>query len=134
MAQRTVNNPPFGWRQNGLIVEDITELYSMVSSPSIETVTQLTDITTSVTINGTLGKITTVSHSYSPNSIVEFTVNNSSVTADSMILTTFEVNQSFGGVINIDDVTVGSFKVKIRNNSALSTLGSAGIIHFKVFN
>ena len=27
MAQRTTNNPPFGWKFNGDVVDDITELY-----------------------------------------------------------------------------------------------------------
>ena len=30
MAQRTVNNPPFGWKHNGDVVDDITELFSYV--------------------------------------------------------------------------------------------------------
>jgi hypothetical protein len=30
MAQRTVNNPPFGWRTFGNVIDDITELFSLV--------------------------------------------------------------------------------------------------------
>jgi hypothetical protein len=32
MAQRTVNNPPFGWRTFGKIVDDITELFGLVDT------------------------------------------------------------------------------------------------------
>jgi hypothetical protein len=43
MAQRTVNNPPFGWKTTGKIIDDLTELFSQDSNQYGFDLTGITD-------------------------------------------------------------------------------------------
>ena len=101
------------------------------------TVTQLTSITTGVTINSTSGVITTVSASTAANASDTFTVTNNNVTTSSVILVAL---QDYSGtfstngipLINADNVSAGSFDVVISNahgtNALSGTLGISFII------
>lgn len=87
-------------------------------------VTQTGLKTDSVTINGVSGKITTVSLSEDGNAAaVSFTVKNSSVTADSLVLASFSGYSGTTGAptLLIDDVADGSFVVRIVNASTAGT-------------
>jgi len=57
MAQRTFNNPPFGYQIFGYIADDITELFSLVNSGSESTTASngLTEVGNDVQLGGTLG-------------------------------------------------------------------------------
>jgi hypothetical protein len=81
-------------------------------------VTQLTAISTAVTVNAHNGIITTVSSTLAGGSNVAFTVNNSKVTTASKILLT--VNHPGAGipVLITEAVANGSFAIRIYNVSA----------------
>ena len=81
-------------------------------------VTQLSALTTAVTVNAHNGIITTVSSTLLGNSNAAFTVNNSKVTTASKILLT--VNHPGAGipVLITEALTNGSFDIRIYNVSA----------------
>ena len=81
-------------------------------------VTQITAITTAVTVNAHNGIITTVSSTLAGGSNAAFTVNNSKVTTASKILLT--VNHPGAGipVLITEALTNGSFDIRIYNVSA----------------
>jgi hypothetical protein len=82
-------------------------------------VTQLTAITTAVTVNANNGIITTVSSTLGAGSNAAFTVNNSKVLATSRILLTAEHPGAGIPILITETITNGSFAIRIYN------LGSA---------
>jgi hypothetical protein len=87
-------------------------------------VTQLTAITTAVTVNAHNGNITTVSSTLAGGSNAAFTVNNSKVTTASKILLT--VNHPGAGipVLITEALTNGSFDIRIYNVSAATAFNN----------
>ncbi|NBO99346.1 MAG: hypothetical protein EBU90_04360 [Proteobacteria bacterium] len=91
------------------------------------TVTQTTAITSGVTLNSPAGVITTVSSTLATNGNTSFSVGNSFVKADSLVL---------GNIVNyagsqgapftrVQGVTNGSFSVAIRNVDNVNPLNGA---------
>lgn len=113
----------------------IAVVYFVWSSDDIKTVTQGTSVTTAVTINGEKGVITTLTQSAAAAAEVVFTVNNSSVRADSLVLATIQYPEASTGypTMHIADVAAGSFKVIIRNSHAADALNGIAKIHFRVY-
>jgi hypothetical protein len=119
----------------GHLNEVIEDLNDRIGSPA--TVTQLTSNDTSVTINSHSGVITMYGP-LSPGSAstYEFTVNNSIVTTNSVIMLTIQ----YGAAIDISDAIVmgfsnlanGSFKIIIKSTG--STAPNAIKIHFLVIS
>ena len=87
-------------------------------------VTQLTAISTAVTVNAHNGIITTVSSTLAGGSNAAFTVNNSKVTTASKILLT--VNHPGAGipVLITEALTNGSFDIRIYNVSAATAFNN----------
>jgi hypothetical protein len=94
---------------------------------TIGTIAQTTSLNNSVTINYSNGLITTVQISLAADSADEFLVNNSYVNTGDII---FAMVNGKGGspqsallvpIISIYDITVGSFKVIVRNPSSSTT-------------
>jgi hypothetical protein len=100
-----------------------------------DSVTQLTSITTAVTVNSHNGIITTVSSTLAANAKTSFTVLNDKVTADSKVLLTVQYGGAAPGIpsLILGIVQAGSFGVTIGNggNAALNT---AVKIHFMIIN
>jgi len=104
------------------------------------TVTQITSITTGVTLNTLAGLITTASLGIiPPDTSKTFTVTNSNVTAASIIMAT--VNDfGTGGVwgtngipiVTIDNVTAGAFDVVINNAGVNGTGGQTLLVAFNI--
>ena len=98
-------------------------------------VTQLTSITTPVTINSHNGVITTVSSTLAANSKTSFTVFNDTVTANSIVLLTVQYPGAAAGIptLILGTVQAGSFGVTIGNggNAALNNVVR---INFVVIN
>ena len=82
-------------------------------------VTQITAISTAVTVNANNGIITTVSSTLAGSSNAAFTVNNSKVLATSRILLTAEHPGAGIPILITETITNGSFAIRIYN------LGSA---------
>ena len=102
------------------------------------TVTQATNHTTAVTINATSGVIQLAAVALAHTTNAEFTVNNSTVQADSVILVTMQDENTVDNrqlACAIHTVAGGSFIISIVNpHSATSTSTTASKIHFLVIN
>lgn len=99
------------------------------------TVTQLTSITTPVTLDTLNGVITTVSSTLAANAKTFFTVNNSNVTTASRIIVSAQYDEAATGIVvlGVSDIAAGSFKVVISNggNAALNNVVR---VHFMIIN
>jgi hypothetical protein len=102
------------------------------------TVTQATDHTTGVTMNTTSGVIQLAAVALAAATNAEFTVTNSTVQADSVILITMQDENTVDNAqlsCAIHTVAGGSFKVSIFNAAATgATSTTASKIHFLVIN
>jgi len=101
-------------------------------------VTQATNHTTAVTINSTSGVITLAAVALAATTNAEFTVTNSTVQADSVILVTMQDENTVDNkqlACAIHTVTDGAFTISIVNpHSATSTSTTASKIHFLIVN
>ena len=99
------------------------------------TVTQLTSLTTAVTLNQPAGEIVTFTlTAAAADTTTTFTVNNNFVKLDSLILANVVDWTGSAGfpLIIIDDVVAGSFKISIRNVSASAALDGVLTIGFAI--
>ena len=101
-----------GYRTMAINAEPLQAIYDTAN------VTQLTAISTAVTVNANNGIITTVSSSLAGNSNAAFTVNNSKVLTTSRILLTVEHPGAGIPVLITETYTNGSFDIRIYNVSA----------------
>lgn len=101
-----------------------------------DTVTQLTSITTAVTINALNGVITTVSSSLAADTKTSFTVNNNLVNLGSRILVSVQYDEAATGipVVGVSDIANGSFKIVLSNSAAVAALNNIIKIHFIILN
>jgi hypothetical protein len=102
-----------------------------------ETVTQLTSITTAVTLNATAGVIVLHATAISGHTSHYFTFNNSLINSRSIILLTCEVDgaeaSGAGLTAQLADRAAGSVKIRVSNTgNAASTTNHA--IHFLIMN
>jgi hypothetical protein len=95
-------------------------------------VTQLTNITTPVTVNALNGIITTVSSTLAANARTSFTVNNALVVAGSRILVSVEYDEAATGipVLGVADIAAGSFKVVLSNGAGAAALNNIVKAHY----
>lgn len=95
------------------------------------TVTQITSITTAVTLNARGGLITTVSATLAAGATAEFTVNNSTITtADAVICHVQDYTGTGRPVVWVTFVAAGSFGIRIRNDHASDALNDVMTIRF----
>jgi hypothetical protein len=99
-------------------------------------VTQLTSITTAVTVNALNGVITTVSSTLAANARTSFTVNNALVAAGSRILVSVEYDEAATGipVVGVADIAAGSFKVVLSNGAGVDALNNVVKVHYIILN
>jgi len=114
-------------------VDEIIDVVNALnnSADNNGTVTQLTAITTPVTLDAWQGVITTVSSTLAGNSNTVFTVNNSNVKAGSVITLTCQNSGAGIAVLNVESIVDGSFAVRIYNVSA-SAFNNTLKIYFTV--
>ena len=91
------------------------------------TVTQATSITTAVTLNKRSGIVTTVSSTLAANAEAEFTVNNSFVESDSVVILTGLYNGDSHVSLNVKSVADGSFVVVVSNSGAAALNATVGV-------
>lgn len=96
------------------------------------TVTQITSITTGVTVNEPSGKITTVSSTLAANASAQFTVTNSFCTATSVIVTNTSSSGTGKPHAKVVSTSAGSFVVQLENGDASVALNAAVVISFIV--
>tara|TARA_E500000305_G_C3871226_1_gene165255 strand:+ start:86 stop:553 length:468 start_codon:yes stop_codon:yes gene_type:complete len=118
-----------------LVVDDATKGIIHTNSG---TVTQATNHTTAVTINATSGVITTAAATLAATTNAEFTVNNSTVQADSVILITVQDENTQNNVqlaAATHTIGAGSFKISLVNPHSSGTVSATACkIHFLVIN
>ena len=116
----------------------ITETSKGIVHTGSGTVTQATDHTTGVTINATSGVITLAAVALANDTNAEFTVTNSTVQADSVILVTMQDENTTNNAqlsCAIHTIAGGSFKISIMHSDAVgATSATASKIHFLVIN
>jgi len=102
------------------------------------TITQATNHTTGVTINATSGVVQLAAVGLAAATNAEFTITNSTVQADSVVLLTVQdENTTDNAQLTAATHTIGagSFKVSIHNPAATGTTSStASKIHFLIIN
>ena len=95
-------------------------------------VIQNTNKSTGVTINKPTGKITMNSAALADNTTVSFTVNNSIVAADDVIIANIRSGATAGAyMLTVDAVAAGSFRLSLRNESG-GSLSEAVVINFAI--
>ena len=103
-------------------------------------VTQATDHTTGVTLNATSGIITLAGVALNAAAEAEFTVTNSTVQADSMIMLTVQCPAASSATDNatmvaqVSGVSAGSFNVRLTNPGAGNVSTNAHKLNFLVIN
>ena len=98
-------------------------------------VTQITSITTAVTVNALNGIITTVFTGLAADTVTGFTVNNPNVVAGSKILLSVQYDDanSYGiPVASVNNIIAGSFKLVLSNSSSLDALNNVVKIHYLI--
>ena len=122
-------------KSGSLVIDTATE--GIVHKGS-GTVTQATNHTTAVTINATSGVIQLAAVALAAANNAEFTVTNSAVQADSVIiLTVLDENTTNNAQLTACTHTIagGSFKISVFNPAATgSTSATASKIHFLIIN
>ena len=102
------------------------------------TVTQATDHTTAVTLNATSGVITLAAVALNAATNAEFTVNNSTVQADSVILVSVQDENTTDNtsiMATVHTIAAGSFIINLQNpQSSGNTSETASKVHFLVIN
>ena len=97
------------------------------------TVTQITSITTGVTLNTLSGQITTVSSTLAAAAEAAFTVTNSQVTATDTVIANIGSTSSAGTpAVVVTAVAAGSFELTLTNLHASSALDNTVTINFAV--
>ena len=90
----------------------------------VKTVTQQTSITTGVTINSPAGTIECVNHTFASGTSYEFTITNSYVSAEDVIILSFQDGDPYV-FANVTDVNAGTFNISlidIHNQGVTATL------------
>jgi hypothetical protein len=97
-------------------------------------VTQITSITTAVTIDALNGVITTVSSTLAANAKTFFTVNNALVGTGSRILVSVQYDEAATGipVVGVSDIAAGSFKVVLSNGAGVAALNNVVKVHYLI--
>lgn len=116
---------------------DTEILGAAITTLDKQSVTQITSITTGVTINGASGSIVTVSATTAALGASEFTVTNSFVTADSNVfvqIKNYTGTYTTNGLpsVNVQTVAAGSFNVVITNAHNANALNGVLTLEFIV--
>lgn len=117
------------------IIDKTNEIISVIPGSGKGTITQITSISTGVTINKASGVITTVSLTTTTNTVAgSFTITNSFAKSGSVILLTVEypyTSTGFPGV-KLSSTTNGSFTVTVKNTASSGSLNNVVKIHFVI--
>lgn len=98
------------------------------------TVTQATSITTGVTVNASCGTIVTVSQTIAAAAEASFTVTNSFVEANDVVIVNVKSTSSAGGpfIAYVSAVAAGSFQITLTNPHAANAGDNTITLSFAV--
>ena len=129
--QRDANG--VGTKQSVLVQELFEDAGVGYTTGAGSSVTQLTSITTGVTINAKCGQITTVSQTVAAAGEATFTVTNSDVAATDTIIVNIGTHTSAGTFIAyVSTVAAGSFDITLSNLHASAAGDDTLTINFAV--
>ncbi len=118
------------WAYNSDVYWNVGSYVKNLSNPFYDkgTVTQITSISTGVTLNTTAGTITTVSTTLAGGTSATFTVTNSTCTSQSIVQATivnYTGTYATNGfpIVNINNIAAGSFQVTLCNIGAMALNG-----------
>ena len=94
------------------------------------TVTQLGSTTTAVTLNASSGVITTFQQTLATGSKSIFTVNNSVVTASSVILVSAQYGSAAAPLVYVSSISAGAFEITITNPLPSLAMNALVKVHF----
>ncbi len=98
------------------------------------TVAQLTSKSTGVTINATCGRITMVNTALAANTVVSFTMTNSTISNTDIVLVNIGASATAGAyIVQVDSVGSGTCRISLRNMTAGSLSEAVGL-NFGVMN
>jgi hypothetical protein len=99
------------------------------------TVTQATDKSTAVTLNKPAGRITMNNASLNTGTNATFTLNNSFISANDIVVLTISGGQATAGSYNVfaNSLAAGSVSISLRNISG-GTLSEAVVINFAIIH
>jgi hypothetical protein len=120
----------------GAVTSSSATVLSGYTTGSGGTVTQLTSITTGVTLSKPSGQIVTVSSTAAAGASVSFTVTNTIVAATDAIIANVG---AYGGttglpIANVTSVGAGSYVVTITNIAATGSLNGTVTVNVNIFN
>ena len=100
------------------------------------TVTQLTDKSTAVTLNKPAGRITTANVALAGSTNVSFTLNNSYISANDVLIVTLSGGIATAATYNcwVNSLSAGSASITLRNITASTSLTEAVIINFALIH
>jgi len=100
------------------------------------TVTQLTDKSTAVTLNKSAGRITTANVALAGSTNVSFTLNNSLISANDVLIVTLSGGIATAGTYNcwVNSLSAGSASITLRNITTSTSLTEAVIINFALIH
>lgn len=109
----------------------MAERLALMGSSSV---TQATSITTGVTINAPCGTITTVSQTIAAAGEASFTVTNSVVEANDVVIVNVKTHTSGGGpfIAYVSAVAAGSFQITLTNPAAAAAGDNVLVLSFAV--
>lgn len=93
------------------------------------TVTQTTNRSTGVTINALSGTITTDTTSLAAEGSADFVVTNSKVEIGDVVVLSIQSGENSGGtLLSVQDVTNGSFTIRVHNGNVAAGTAETGAI------
>jgi len=100
------------------------------------TVTQATDKSTAVTLNKSAGRITTANVALAGSTNVSFTLNNSFISANDVLIVTLSGGIATAGTYNcwVNSLSAGSASITLRNITTSTSLTEAVIINFALIH
>ena len=125
---------------NGFIVGSnltITSATDGLIHTNSGTATQATNATTAVTLNATSGVVTTFAATLATNTEVEFTLTNSTIQADSVVLLSMQDENTQAAsalIVSCNTVAAGSCILKQFNGGSGTASATANKIHFLIIN
>lgn len=98
------------------------------------TVTQATDKSTAVTLNKSAGRITMNAASLAASTAVSFTLNNSLISANDIVITNISAGGTAGAYTTyVSSMTTGSAVITLRNMTA-GALAEAVVVNFALIH
>jgi len=136
----TTNTKPIGvaYEDQNIIGANVVYVDSELgyTAAAQGTVTQLTDKSTAVTLNKPAGRITTANVALAGSTNVSFTLNNSYISSNDVLIVTLSGGIATAATYNcwVNSMSAGSASITLRNITASTSLTEAVIINFALIH